>query len=81
VSTDREAKKPKGYCKWCGFAIEKTEVPTGRQFFGPFWRTAWVHTGDGKVSCMWNATPKSHRKPERTLYEQILDAQFPRKVS
>lgn len=64
----------KGYCKNCGFAIETANVRTGREFSGPFWRIAWIHEGDGKESCMWRAEPKSHTKPERTLYEQIADA-------
>ena len=66
----------KGWCKNCGFEIAVENVRTGRVASGPFWRLAWVHTRGadrGHERCMWHAEPKSHSKPERTLYQQISD--------
>jgi hypothetical protein len=67
----------KGYCKNCGFAIETVNVPNGKMFgSGPFWYVAWVHTGDrNRTHCFWTAEPKSHRRPQPTLYEQIINRQ------
>lgn len=52
----------KGYCLHCGRAIMVARVRTGREFIGPFWRNAWVHTHNQRVACPWVATPKPHRK-------------------
>lgn len=59
------------YCRNCGLAIERAKLHTGRIMSGPFWRDAWVHTGDRNEACMWRAEPK--RRGDRTLYEQISD--------
>ena len=70
----------KGYCKNCGFAIVTAQVRTERMFHGDLWRIAWVHVDHygqpGQKSCMWHAQPKSHKKNDRTLYQQIVDARL-----
>lgn len=45
-------------CAHCDFPIVRRRVPTGRQFFPPFWEEAWVHTDSGRTAC-WtpNACP------------------------
>lgn len=63
------------YCRNCGFRIMKGQVRTGREFFGPFWREAWVHYRNGEEACLWRAEPKT--RGSRTLHEQILDARAP----
>lgn len=55
----------KGYCLNCGLAIVVTRVRTGREWMGPFWRNAWVHTHNDTVACRWVATPKPHRANSR----------------
>lgn len=49
-------------CIHCTFPVVRRRVPTGRRFFGPFWRTAWVHTNNGEVRC-WSPNAAPDRRP------------------
>lgn len=38
-------------CANCTFPVVERAISTGRQFTGPFWRDAWVHTDSGETRC------------------------------
>ena len=44
-------------CGHCRFPIVRETVSTGRQFRGPYWMEAWVHTDTKKQAC-W--TPNAY---------------------
>lgn len=57
-----------GICRYCTMGIVVARVRTGRQFFGPFWTTAWVHADGGDQRC-WapNAHPLDEFDQRRTI--------------
>jgi len=52
--------KATALCAYCDFPIYETRVHTGRQFRGPFWQDAWVHTDTERTDC-WH----THARPDK----------------
>ena len=52
-------------CVHCTFPVVEREVRTSKQFTGPFWRRAWVHTDTGETRC-WSPTASPDRSPQAT---------------
>jgi hypothetical protein len=58
VSETDLAEGQQAYCRYCDMEIEVSNLRTGREFFGPFWRLGWMHIEGGQKCWSPYASPK-----------------------